>query len=285
MFNYYFIFRDNVKWEAEQEEDAKKAIILNSSIKMSPTEAAEYRLYANKYWNKFYDNHGNRFFKDRQWLFTEFPELQINNKIQPVSEEHSSELKIFELGCGAGSTIIPILKYSSNRKLHIFGCDFSENAIKLLKSSQHFDETRCTAFVMDATHNKWESVPFEADSLDIIVLIFVLSSIEPSHISCILNNCKYYLKPGGLVLLRDYGQYDLAQLRFKSGKCLDNNLYVRGDGTMAYFFTQNEIRDLFLNAGFIEEQNVVDRRLQVNRSRMLKMYRVWIQAKYRKPTL
>lgn len=106
-------------------------------------------------------------------------------------------------------------------------------------------------------------------------------------------NIHRVLKPDGEVLFRDYGRGDLAQVRFKKGRYLEENFYIRGDGTRVYFFDKDELVKIWseegsdalptsAKTGFEIIDLGVDRRLLVNRAKQLKMYRCWMQGRFRK---
>ncbi|KFP32121.1 Methyltransferase-like 2, partial [Colius striatus] len=187
-----------------------------------------------------------------------------------------------QVGCGAGNTVFPILQTNNDPGLFVYCCDFSATAVDLVQNNAEYDSSRCFAFIHDLC-NEQSPFPMPDESLDVVILIFVLSAIHPEKMQRVVTRLSRLLKAGGMILLRDYGRYDLAQLRFKKGQCLSDNFYVRGDGTRVYFFTQDELHDLFTTAGLEKMQNLVDRRLQVNRGKQMTMYRVWIQCKYCKP--
>ncbi|XP_006833617.1 PREDICTED: methyltransferase-like protein 2B-like [Chrysochloris asiatica] len=335
---------DNVEWSEEQAAAAAKKVRENSAQRVPQEKQVDYEINAHKYWNDFYKIHENGFFKDRHWLFTEFPELAPNhngNHLKDllseekrrecgssedghgltIEEQHhgtlnslrektqapsveknitqklshldicadefpgsSATYRILEVGCGVGNTVFPILQTNNDPGLFVYCCDFSSTAVELVRTNSEYDPSRCLAFVHDLCDED-KSYPVPRDSLDIIILIFVLSAVVPDKMQKAIHRLSRLLKPGGLMLLRDYGRYDMAQLRFKKGQCLSENFYVRGDGTRVYFFTQDELDTLFTAAGLEKIQNLVDHRLQVNRGKQLTMYRVWIQCKYRKPLL
>ncbi|CAG8549595.1 4866_t:CDS:2 [Ambispora gerdemannii] len=278
---------DNVVWGEDQEQYAQEQILKQSNKLVASEDQERYHAEAAEYWNAFYQKNENRFFKDRNWLKIEFPELHS------TTIANSGPKRLFEIGCGAGNTLFPLLTINENIDLFIYACDFSSTAVEVVKNNPEFNPTNSTAFVWDLTSTDIPSC-IQPESLDIIVLIFVLSALRPEEwTQAVENMYKLFfimtmtiaiaisiskmLKPGGLILFRDYGRYDMVQLRFKEGRMLSENFYVRGDGTRVYFFTTDEIESLW-NSRFKIEQNAVDRRLIVNRHKKLKMYRVWLQV-------
>ncbi|KAM9746433.1 serine/threonine-protein kinase tousled-like 2 isoform 3-T3 [Menidia menidia] len=266
---------DNVEWTGEQKEAAKKKVLENSQPLPSEKQE-EYDNRANEYWNEFYTIHENRFFKDRHWLFTEFPELApqcgLNHESQsdltgPYPRQHmdadgrqcgdlaalsldgcgfpgsAAAYRILEVGCGVGNTVFPILKTNNDPGLFVYCCDFSSTAVELVKTNPEYDPERCFAFVHDLSDGEVQ-YPVPDGTLDVIVLIFVLSALHPDKMQSSISRLARLLRPGGTMLLRDYGRYDMAQLRFKKGRCLSENFYVRGDGTRVYFFTQAMMEEL-----------------------------------------
>ncbi|KAI9203981.1 S-adenosyl-L-methionine-dependent methyltransferase [Polychytrium aggregatum] len=266
---------DNFQWGDEQEKDALEIIQKQQEKPVSDEDKDIYHRDPDRFWSLFYSKNQNKFFKDRHWLRIEFPEL-----FAKLPKDNLMPFRVFEIGCGAGNTVFPLLNEARDANVFVYAGDFAWTAIDVVKSNPEYNEDKCKAFVYDITA---PDIPeyIEPESLDVCICIFVLSAVHPDTWARAVDNIYKMLKPGGLVLLRDYARYDLAQLRFKGGRFLDENFYVRGDGTRVYFFTQDEIANMF--SKFHIDQNALDRRLIVNRHKKLKMYRIWIQGKFRKP--
>lgn len=115
-----------------------------------------------------------------------------------------------------------------------YACDFSPRAVEFVRTNKLFDESRMKAFCADlTTDDLFENI--QPRSVDIASLIFVLSAIHPSMWSHVASLAFKVLKPGGVLLFRDYGRYDMAQLRFKPGHKIADNFYMRQDGTRYIF--------------------------------------------------
>ncbi|NXM10582.1 METL2 protein, partial [Ploceus nigricollis] len=246
-----------------------------------------------KYWEKNYGygstaEQGYVYIKNQVKALTDNP--QGKNCGEELGKVESfpgcdATYRILEVGCGAGNSVFPILKVLCNTPgTFLYCCDFASGAVELVKSHSSYNSAWCSAFVHDVCDDALP-YPFPDEILDVILLVFVLSTIHPDRMQGVINRLAKLLKPGGMLLFRDYGRYDTAQLRFKEGHCLSENFYVRGDGTRVYFFTKDEVCNMFTVAGLTEVQNLVDRRLQVNRKKKVKMQRVWIQSKFQKPLL
>ncbi|XP_029308267.1 tRNA N(3)-cytidine methyltransferase METTL6 [Cottoperca gobio] len=229
---------------------------------------------AQKNWDLFYKRNTTNFFKDRHWTTREFEELKA------CREFESQRLVLLEAGCGVGNCLFPLLQDDLN--IFVYACDFSPRAVQFVKLNPLYCPERCSAFQCDLTKDDLrENVP--EGSVDVVTLIFVLSAIHPDKMKLALQNLSRVLKPGGIVLFRDYGLYDHAMLRFKAGSKLGENFYVRQDGTRSFFFSKEFLAELFVDTGLQPVSNDYVLRETVNKKEGLCVPRVFLQSKFTKP--
>ncbi|XP_057611476.1 tRNA N(3)-methylcytidine methyltransferase METTL8, mitochondrial isoform X3 [Chionomys nivalis] len=230
---------DHMQWSEEEEDAARKQAEENSATRVAPEEQVKFERDANKYWNTFYQTHKNKFFKNRNWLLREFPEIlpvdqnskekvegsswdQVGSNFSsmqrtemdcqkscvssaPWSEERSNfpnqdleehsegpgktehfpgseaTFRILEVGCGAGNCVFPILNTLRNIPgSFLYCCDFASEAVELVKSHASYSEAHCCVFLHDVCDDGL-AYPFPDGILDVVLLVFVLSSIHPDR--------------------------------------------------------------------------------------------------------
>jgi methyltransferase-like protein 6 len=256
---------------------------------MSQWHRQRYERDASRHWHAFYNRNGARFYKDKSWLLDEksdgFPCLASAERITVV-----------EAGCGAANAALPILRANPALKLFLF--DFAPSAVNLVRSNPEYSAVfnpsgRCTAFLWDFARHDLDSVPEMercglkdgANLVDHVLCLFVLSAVPPELHVAALTRMHSLLRPGGTVIFRDYCVTDLAAERFKLSSRIDDNYFVRQDGTLSYFFDEKVLNAAMTSAGF---RRVYARRIErtiVNRKEGKVMPRVWLQAVYDVPYL
>ncbi|RDX71503.1 Methyltransferase-like protein 6 [Mucuna pruriens] len=265
-------------------------------------------------WKQFHLRHASgKFFKERRYLLKEFPELL---SCPPNS-------KLLEVGCGNGSTALPILR--ANKDLIVYACDCSDETLERAKeiisgASATTFRHRFSTFCCDLSTNgfpNWlacnpcrgqflrnclsdvrednglhftnpcPSEEFDCcvGGVDFVTLIFTLSAVPLERMPKSVKECFFVLKPGGMVFFRDYGLYDMTMLRFEPDKQVGFREYMRADGTRSYFFCLDTVRNLFLGAGFTELELDYCCVKSVNRQKGKCMQRVWVHGKFQKPAL
>ncbi len=84
-------------------------------------------------------------------------------------------------------------------------------------------------------------------------------------------------------------RYDLTQLRFEAGQHVGGGkhgaLYTRGDGTLSYFFTQEELRARFEREGLATVETDYVRVALYNRKKDFEMRRVFAHGVFQRPPL
>ncbi|KAJ5808817.1 hypothetical protein N7474_010086 [Penicillium riverlandense] len=291
-------------WDHVEPDDEFKAYAETQFAKQRETPVSEFDMKRfngdpAKWWDLFYKNNTANFFKDRKWLRQEFPVLA------DVTQKDAGHQVVLEVGAGAGNTAFPLLANNQNDQLMVHACDFSKYAVKVMRESEQYDPTHMVADVWDVagepSEEKGDSLPpgLTEESVDVVILIFIFSALNPDQWNKAMRNIYRVLKPGGQILFRDYGRGDLAQVRFKKNRYMGENFYARGDGTRVYFFDQDQLVKMWsqwtpekglpdddapsAGDGVFDVLHMgADRRLIVNRQSKLKMYRCWMQGHFRK---
>ena len=224
----------------------------------------------NKNWEKFYKFNKTNFFQDRHYILKEF--IELNNDIRP-------SISLLDMGCGVGNSFYPLIKVKNN--LIVYAFDFSNRAITNAKTHKLYEKNKDRIFLknLDLVNDE-----IDYPSCDYGILMFVLSAINPEYHEKIIEKISNKINKDGIVFFRDYAKYDMAQIRFAQRKKnkVNENLYMRKDKTLSYFFDQKEIENLFNKYNFQTIDSKLVSRVIENRKENKKMNRLWLQIKFKK---
>lgn len=292
-------------WTSADDENAKRILerhiekcsistILEASGSNLPDEKEDASA-----WDQFYINHGNRFFKDRHYFEKAFPEeFPSSPSNQPGSigsypDSKSESKTLVEIGCGVGNAMLPLLEVGESEGNWdvVHGLDISKEAIQILRKDPRFISFNETGPSIRKAYGHVCDISRDLPCLclgisDVTTLIFCLSAIDPTRQAEAAKHVVDTLKPGGVLVFRDYGRYDEAQMKLGTSrsKRIKENFYRKHDGTKCYYFELEDLERLFCETlGMDAVELKYLRRVYDNKATTQVRRRIWVQGRFRKP--
>eukprot|EP01079_Euglenida_sp_SAG-EU17-18_P008981 gene8981-1611_t len=146
--------------------------------------------------------------------FTKMRVLQANS-----SSPDADPSVVLEVGCGNGSTVLPLLQGMGNCR--VVATDFSSRALEVTRSNviaidvggKLMERLRLLRWdpSIPADGPDHPQLPVAPGSAHFVTMMFVLGAVKLDHMATTLENCRRCLKTTGQVLFRDYGLCDLTQ--------------------------------------------------------------------------
>lgn len=223
-----------------------------------------------QHWDNFFARHKKgTFFKARRYIVKEFETYLSGADV------------VLEVGSGYGCTMLPIIKYFP--AIRYIATDYSPHAIDILRSTDVVDRSRVYAEVVDiikATFDVKANLP-GLPPPQCCLAIFVLSAINTEFHATAVSNIRDSLAPGGYLLFRDYGMFDMTMFRHKIR--LEEHLFQRSDKTLSYYFDLVYVDRLFSEVcGLMKVELRYDCVRCSNKRTGQIMNRIFVHAVYKK---
>jgi methyltransferase-like protein 6 len=224
-------------------------------------------------WERHFRRHVDApvpFFKERRALLEEFPLLK------------EPGIHILEVGSGNGSSVLPVLRHNVSATVH--ATDPSPTAVQdtRMRVEEAGFGDRLTTELQPAS-----TVPCSAQHgpFDVVMIHCTLSAIPGDDDRALLVASAALLRPGGAVLIRDHGLYDMRHLKdMRRGASMVDHLrtaYLRPGGMHRRYYSLENLQELAAAASLQVEENRYLCIRQHNKKKGIHMDRVYVHAVFR----
>ena len=219
------------------------------------------------------------FFKERRALIQQF-ERQLTGGTK------ATPLTVLEVGCGNGAAALSLLRGNPNAMIH--ATDPSATAVEQTKHAVAAAgmSNRLTTAVQPTFDTPAHGLPSE---VDVAMILFTLSAVPSEGEAALLTAAARALKPGGCLLVRDYGLYDTRHLNdarksIKLQNARTTHEYLRPGGMHRRYYSLASLEELVKLCPVplvVEESRYLCVQL-TNVKRALTMNRVYVHAVLRR---